>query len=143
MDADYKHKELTEKIIKGFYEVYNELGYGFLESVYEKSLAIVLTEYGLDVKSQVEIEVFFRKQLVGDFKAGLIVEDKVLLELKATRTLLPEHEAQILNYLRATRYEVGLLLNFGNKPLIKRFVYDNQRKISRKSTQIDAKTKNE
>jgi len=119
MDADYKHKELTEKIIKGFYEVYNELGYGFLESVYEKSLAIVLTEYGLDVKSQVEIEVFFRKQLVGDFKAGLIVEDKVLLELKATRTLLPEHEAQILN------------------------VYDNQRKISRKSTQIDAKTKNE
>lgn len=143
MDADYKHKELTEKIIKGFYEVYNELGYGFLESVYEKSLAIVLTEYGLDVKSQVDIEVFFRKQLVGDFRADIIVEDKVLLELKATRNLLPEHEAQILNYLRATRYEVGLLLNFGNKPLIKRFVYDNQRKISRKSTQIDAKTKNE
>ena len=134
MNTDYIHKELTEKIIKGFYEVYNDLGFGFLESVYEKSLSLVLSEYGLDVKSQYPIIVNFRTKIVGEFRADLVVEDKIIVELKAVKTLLPEHEAQLLNYLKATRYEVGLLLNFGNRPQIKRLIFDNKRKISHKIT---------
>ncbi|RKY58859.1 MAG: GxxExxY protein [Candidatus Neomarinimicrobiota bacterium] len=134
MNTDYIHKELTEKIIKGFYEVYNDLGFGFLESVYEKSLSLVLNEYGLDVKSQYPIIVNFRTKIVGEFRADLVVEDKIIVELKAVKTLLPEHEAQLLNYLKATRYEVGLLLNFGNRPQIKRLIFDNKRKISHKIT---------
>ncbi|MCD6204917.1 MAG: GxxExxY protein [Candidatus Marinimicrobia bacterium] len=134
MNTDYIHKELTEKIIKGFYEVYNDLGFGFLESVYEKSLSLVLNEYGLDVKSQYPIIVNFRTKIVGEFRADLVVEDKIIVELKAVKTLLPEHEAQLLNYLKATRYEVGLLLNFGNRPQIKRLIFDNKIKISHKIT---------
>jgi len=134
MNTDYIHKELTEKIIKGFYEVYNDLGFGFLESVYEKSLSLVLNEYGLDVKSQYPIIVNFRTKIAGEFRADLVVEDKIIVELKAVKTLLPEHEAQLLNYLKATRYEVGLLLNFGNRPQIKRLIFDNKRKISHKIT---------
>ena len=134
MNTDYIHNELTEKIIKGFYEVYNDLGFGFLESVYEKSLSLVLSEYGLDVKSQYPIIVNFRTKIVGEFRADLVEEDKIIVELKAVKTLLPEHEAQLLNYLKATRYEVGLLLNFGNRPQIKRLIFDNKRKISHKIT---------
>ncbi len=130
MNTDYKYKELTDKIIQGFYEVYNELGCGFLEFVYEKSLALVLIKYGLNVKTQENIDVFFRKQLVGEFRADMIINDRVILELKAVRTLLSEHEAQIINYLKATKYEIGLLLNFGSKPQIKRFIFDNERKTA-------------
>ena len=130
-----KYKDLIERIIKDFYETFNELGHGFLESVYEKALAIVLRSSGLKVESQLPISVFFRNQLVGDFRADLIVEDKVIIELKAVRTLLHEHKVQILNYLKATKYEVGLLLNFGTKSEIRRFVFDNERKICHKSTQ--------
>ena len=123
-----KYKETTDIILKGFYEVYNELGDGFLESVYENALYFVLTEYGLHVEKQNEISVFFRGNVIGDFKADLIVEEKVIIELKAVRTLDSAHEAQLINYLKATNIEVGLLLNFGRKPEFKRFIYDNKRK---------------
>ena len=129
MNADrFKYKEITDIILKSFYEAYNELGDGFLESVYENALYIVLTGYGLCVEKQKDISVFFRGKKIGDFKADLIVNEKVIVELKAVRTLAPAHEAQLINYLKATNIEVGLLLNFGRKPEFKRFVYDNERK---------------
>ena len=129
MNADrFKYKELTDIILRGFYEVYNELGDGFLESVYENALYIVLTGYGLCVETQKDISVFFRGKVIGDFKVDLIVNEKVIVELKAVRALDPAHEAQLINYLKATNIEVGLLLNFGRKPEFKRFVYDNKRK---------------
>ena len=124
----YLHKDLTDKIIKIFYEIYNEMGYGFLESVYEKSFAILLNEYNLNGELQVPINVYFRNHEVGKFRADLIVNDLILVEFKACQALLPEHTAQVLNYLRATKYEVGLLLNFGPKPLVKRYIFDNERK---------------
>ena len=133
MKTEYKHKELTEKIIKGFYEVYNELGYGFLESVYEKALILVLDSYSLNVHSQVDINVIFREQNIDSFRADLIVENKIIIELKAVKYILPEHEAQILNYLKATENEIGLLLNFGTKPQIKRYIFDNERKNKHKN----------
>jgi len=108
--------------------VNNELGDGFLESVYENALYIVLTGYGLCVERQKNISVFFRGNIIGDFKADLIINKKVIVELKAVRALDPAHEAQLINYLKATNIEVGLLLNFGRKPEFKRFVYDNKRK---------------
>ena len=124
----FKHKEITDIILKSFYEVYNELGEGFLESVYESALNMVLTGYGLSVERQKNISVFFRGKEVGDFKADLIVNQKIILELKAVSAFNPAHEAQLINYLKATNIEVGLLLNFGKKPEFKRFVYDNKRK---------------
>ena len=123
MNADrrgLKHKELNETIIGVFYEVYNELGHGFLESVYEKAFEIALMSRGLNVLRQIEVPVSFRGHNVGDFTADMLVEKCVLLELKATRTLDSAHEAQLLNYLRATQIEVGLLFNFGIKPEFKR-----------------------
>jgi len=129
MNTDrFKHKETTNIILRSFYEVYNELGDGFLESVYENALYIVLTEYGLCVERQKGINVFFRGTMIGDFKTDLIVDKKVIIELKAVRALDSAHEAQLINYLKATNIEVGLLLNFGRKPEFKRFVYDNNRK---------------
>jgi GxxExxY protein len=124
----FKHQELTRKIIGVFYEVYNELGHGFLESVYEAAMLIALREAGLKVETQVPIGVYFRGNRVGDFRADLMVENAVLLELKAARALDSSHEAQLLNYLRATEIEVGLLLNFGIKPEFKRLAFDNERK---------------
>ncbi|MCH8157861.1 MAG: GxxExxY protein, partial [Nitrospinae bacterium] len=102
-----KHKDLTEKIIKGFYEVYNELGPGFLESIYENSLYIILNEYDLNIERQKQISVYFKENIVGSFKPDLIVEAKVILEVKAVRALNPAHESQIINYLKATEIEVG------------------------------------
>jgi len=122
------HKELTETIIGVFYEVYNELGHGFLESVYQRAFEIALTGKGLDVLHQIEVPVWFRGQKVGDFEADLLVNKCVLLELKAVRTLDSAHEAQMLNYLRATEIEVGLLFNFGIKPEFRRLVFENSRK---------------
>ena len=128
MNADsFKYKETTNIILRSFYETYNELGGGFLESVYENALYIVLTGYGLCVERQQDISVFFRGKVIGNFKADLIVNKKIILELKAVRILAPAHEAQLINYLKATNIEVGLLLNFGRKPEFKRFVYDNKR----------------
>src|SRR5262249_28098208 len=122
---------------KVFYEVYNELGYGFLESVYEKALVIALVAAGLKAERQVSVPVWFRGQLVGDFDADVPVEGRVLLELKAVRALEPAHEAQLLNYLRASDIEVGLLLNFGPKPQVKRLVFDNERKRHRAPPQVE------
>jgi len=127
----FKHGEITRKIIRVFYDVYNELGYGFLESVYEKSLQIALIEMGLQAVRQVDIPVSFRGQSVGEFSADLLVEGCVLIELKAARAIDSSHEAQLLNYLRATNIEVGLVLNFGLRPQLKRLIYDNPRKLIR------------
>lgn len=121
------HRKLTGRIIKAFYEVYNELGTGFLESVYENAFYLVLGENGMTVEKQMPITVYFRDKIVGNYKADLVVEDKVLIELKAIRTILPEHEAQIINYLKATKLDIGLLMNFGNKPEFKRFIFDKKR----------------
>jgi len=134
MDTDknrFKHKEITEKIIGVFCEVYNELGHGFLESVYEKSMEVALSSMGLKVCCQIEIPVSFRGRRVGIFVADMLVENCVLLELKAARALDSSHHAQLLNYLRATEIEVGLLLNFGLKPEFKRLIFDNPRKLIR------------
>jgi GxxExxY protein len=128
-----KHGEITEKIIGVFYQVYNELGHGFLESVYEKSLQIALNSVGLKALAQIEIPVSFRGHQVGDFSADLLVENCVLIELKAASALHPAYTAQLLNYLRATDIEVGLLLNFGLKPEFKRLLFDNPRKSIREN----------
>src|SRR5437588_499096 len=139
MDTDthgFKHKEITDKIIKVFYEVYNELGHGFLESVYERSLEIALNSLELKVRRQIQIPVWFRGKPVGDFTADMLVADCVLLELKAVRVLDTSHQAQLLNYLRATEIEVGLLLNFGLKPGFKRLIFDNPRKAFRGNPHI-------
>ena len=131
MNTDLKHKEITTKIIRVFYDIYNELGHGFLESVYQKSLVIGLRAAGIEVCSPVRIPVWFRGTRVGSFEADVLVENCVLLELKAVRTLDSAHRAQLLNYLRATEIEVGLLLNFGEKPEFKRLIFDNSKKKSR------------
>jgi len=123
-----KHADVTEQIIKAFYTVYNTLGYGFLEKVYENALAIELRRMGLTVVQQASIQVYYADQVVGEYFADLLVEDKVIVEIKAIRILVEENEAQLLNYLKATPYEVGLLLNFGPKPEVKRKIYDNERK---------------
>jgi GxxExxY protein len=111
------HEELTEKILSACFEVSNELGCGFLESVYEKALLIALEDVGLKAKTQTPLQVMFRGQMVGEFFPDIIVEDKVVLELKAVKTLAPEHLAQVMNYLKATGIEVGMLVNFGNPKL--------------------------
>lgn len=129
----FKHGEITQKIIGVFYEVYNELGHGFLESVYEKSLEVALNSMGLKVCGQIEIPVWFRGHQVGDFSADMLVENCVLIELKAARSLDAAHSAQLLNYLRATEIEVGLLLNFGLRPDFKRLIFDNPRKAIREN----------
>jgi GxxExxY protein len=131
MNTDLKHGLVTDKILRVFYEVYNELGHGFLESVYHRSFVVALKAVGLNVCSRVNIPVWFRGYHVGQFQADILVENCVLLELKATRALDSSHRAQLLNYLRATDIEVGLLLNFGEKPEFKRVVLDNLSKQTR------------
>lgn len=123
--VNYKHSELSENIIKAFYKVYNTLGYGFLEKVYENALFFELESIGLNVKKQEPIKVFYEEKEVGVYFADLIVENTIIIELKATEFLCEEHESQLINYLKATEIEVGLLLNFGKKPEVKRKVYSN------------------
>ena len=127
-----KHKELTYEIIGIFYDVYNELGHGFLESVYQRSLGCALQAEGLKVSNYVKIPVWFRGQCVGQFEGDMLVEDCVLLELKVARILNRSHHAQLINYLRATDIEVGILLNFGLKPEFKRLVLENSSKTNRR-----------
>jgi GxxExxY protein len=122
------HAEVTDLVLKNFYEVYNELGGGFLESVYHKALALALRQAGLTVSVEVAVPVYFRGVAVGEFYADLTVNQCVLLELKAVSVLDIAHTSQTLNYLRATDFEVGLLLNFGPKPQFKRFLMDNRQK---------------
>ena len=117
------HKELTEEVINAFYDVYNELGYGFLESVYLNALAQELTTRGFQVEVQKGIQVFYLKRLVGQYFADILFENAVIIEVKATETLCEAHEFQLVNYLKATETEVGLLLNFGKKPECKRKVF--------------------
>ena len=132
-----KHEDMTKQIIGGFYAVYNALGYGFLEKVYENALAIELRQLGLHVDCQRPINVYYRGLVVGEYFADMLVDDRVIVELKAVHTLGREHEAQLLNYLNATRYEVGLLLNFGPTPQVKRKVFDNDRKKYRDGSRTD------
>ncbi|HEX7333496.1 MAG TPA: GxxExxY protein [Pyrinomonadaceae bacterium] len=131
MKSDLKHGLVTDKILRVFYDVYNELGHGFLESVYHRSLVLALQSVGLNARSRVDIPVWFRGHQVGQFQADILVENCVLLELKAARALDSSHRAQLLNYLRATDIEVGLLLNFGERPEFKRVILDNLKKQTR------------
>ena len=131
MNADYqdfKYRELTEKIIKIFYKVYNRLGYGFLEKIYENAMMIELKKGNINAISQFPIQVLYEGEIIGEYYADIIVNSKVIIEIKASKRLVEENEAQLLNYLRATDVEIGLLLNFGTKPEVKRKAFDNSRK---------------
>ncbi len=123
-----KNKNLTEKIIKISYKVYNNLGYGFLEKVYENAMMIEFKRIGIPVVSQSAIKVVYESEVIGEYFADILVDNKVIVEIKAAKSLAVENEAQLLNYLKATDIEVGLLLNFGPKPDFKRKVFDNIRK---------------
>jgi GxxExxY protein len=126
---DLLHGQLTDRIIGVFFQVHRELGPGFVESVYSKAMEIALTDAGLRVEREVPISVYFRGKLVGSFRADMIVESLVLLELKVGEQLDPNCEAQTLNYLRATRLELALILHFGPKPKFKRLILTNDQKL--------------
>lgn len=132
----YLHSEITGEILNAFYDVYNELGYGFLERVYKKALYKELKKRGFDCSTERSIPVYYQGELVGDCYADIIIENKIIIELKAIKQILPEHEAQLMNYLRATDAEVGLLLNFGPTPQKRRIVFTNDRKKNHMNTLI-------
>ncbi|TAF45069.1 MAG: GxxExxY protein [Runella slithyformis] len=125
---DILHKELTEAILKVYYDVYNELGYGFLEKVYQNSMYLELKARGFYVEAQKQIKVNFKGVEVGEYYADLIINEKVILELKAAEYIVEQFEFQLINYLKATNIEVGLLLNFGKKPEFRRKIFENSRK---------------
>ena len=127
-NEQFLHHDLTRDIIGIFYQVYNELGHGFIESVYENALCIALREKAFEVHQQIAVPVWFHGKKVGDFDADVLVNKTVLLELKVARSIEQAHIAQLLNYLKATPIEVGLLLNFGPRPEFKRVVFGNDRK---------------
>lgn len=127
---NYIHSDITEKIIKAFYNVYNRLGYGFLEKVYENAMLIELKKFGLTSKNQFPIKVYYDEKNVGEYFADIIVNGIVIVELKAAENLCEEHECQLVNYLKATEIEVGLLLNFGKEPQLKRKVLTKDHKKS-------------
>ncbi|MHC1706348.1 MAG: GxxExxY protein [Bacteroidales bacterium] len=129
-----KNENLTNQIIKCFYKVYNTLGYGFLEKVYQNALYYELVENGLFCQAQYPIKVYYGSIRVGDYFADILVENTVILELKAVDCICEDHEYQLINYLKATDIEVGLLLNFGKKPDIRRKIFDNSRKRSNLNT---------
>jgi GxxExxY protein len=120
---ELKHKDLTEKIIEMFYKVYNKLGYGFLEKVYENAMMIEFKKAGVSAEAQVPIKVLYDSLIVGEYFTDILVEDKVIIEIKASKSISKENESQLINYLKATGIKVGLLLNFGPKPEIKRRVF--------------------
>jgi GxxExxY protein len=122
------HKEITGKIIQAFYKVNNALGYGFMEKVYENAIAIELRKEGLTVSQQKKIKVYYDGQEVGHYETDLIVNELVIVEAKAKESLREELEAQLINYLKATKLEVGILLNFGKKPEFRRKIFSNDRK---------------
>jgi len=124
----YLHQKITEKIIKAYYQVYNTLGYGFLEKVYHNALLLELKKQGFYCQSQFPIKVFYEGVQVGDYFADIIVDESVVIEIKAIESLCEEHEYQLINYLKATDIEIGLLLNFGKKPEFKRKIFTNDRK---------------
>ncbi len=123
-----KHEDLTNKIIKAFYNVYNTLGYGFLEKVYQNAMLIELRKMGLNADREKQVLVHYEGEIVGEYNADLTVENTVICELKTCEQLHEGDENQLINYLKATEIEVGLVLNFGKKPEIRRKVYDNDRK---------------
>jgi GxxExxY protein len=130
MTETIKHKELTDKVLKAFYKVYNALGYGFLEKVYENALLLELDSAGLRVTRQQPIKVYYQGSLVGNYFADLVLENKVIIELKVADAICDAHIAQLRNYLRATEIEVGLLLNFGTNPQFARKFFSNASKQS-------------
>ena len=138
-ERGFKHRDLTDKLLRIFFSIYNELGHGFLESVYEQAFSVVLAENQIFFQRQVAVPVWFHSQKIGDFRADLFVEGKVIVELKAGRAIDSAWEKQLLNYLRATNIEVGLLFNFGPKPEFKRFAFGNSRKNPRSSAFIRGK----
>lgn len=123
MNEKLLYEDLTEKIIKCFYMVYDVLGEGFLESVYEKALMIELEDAGIKAESQKSLSVNYKNRGIGDFKADIVVENKIVIEIKAVNKLATQHEAQLINYLKATGIKVGLLVNFGEKLEFKRRVF--------------------
>ena len=125
---EYLYSDITSEVINAFYEVYNELGSSFLEKVYQNALFNELRLRGILCQKEYPIAVYYKGTRVGDYYADIIIEDKIILELKAVKAILPEHMAQLTNYLRATDAEVGLLLNFGLEPQKKRIVFTNDRK---------------
>jgi len=133
MDSPLRHSELTNQVIGVFYDVYNELGHGFLESTYAEAMVIALQQVGLTAVRELPVPVWFRGKKVGQYFADILVDDTVLLELKAARTIESAREAQLLHYLRATDIEVGLLLNFGVRPQFRRLLFDNHRKKIREN----------
>lgn len=132
------HSAVTDAIICCFYNVYNNLGYGFLEKIYENSLAIEMKNHGISTQKQYPIAVNYDGQVVGEYFCDLLAEDKVIVEIKAAKQLLPEHEAQLLNYLKATDVEIGLLLNFGPKPEVRRKAFSNYRKLQGPQPELGA-----
>jgi GxxExxY protein len=127
------HKGITDSILKTYFAVYNHLGYGFLEKVYQNAMYLELKSLGYKVEAQKPIKVYFKNQLVGEYYSDLLIEDKVIVELKACELLMNAHSAQLMNYLKATEIEVGLLLNFGEEAEFKRMIYTNDRKQYKKN----------
>jgi len=125
---EYLHKDLTSKVINAFYKVYNSLGYGFLVKVYENAMRIELVKMGIPVQQQKNIKVFYESEMVGEYFADLLINELVIVELKAAENICEEHEAQLINYLKATDIEVGLLLNFGKTPEVRRKIFMNKNK---------------
>lgn len=123
----YKHQDLTGKIIKAAQNVHNTLGYGFLEKVYHNAMVLELRKMGLDIVSEKPITVFYDGQIIGEYCADIVVADKVILEIKAVQALNSTHEVQLVNYLKATDIQVGLLLNFGKSLEVKRKIFDTAR----------------
>lgn len=127
--TNFLHKRLSDAILKIYYEVYNNLGYGFLEKVYQNAMYLELKNQGYNVEPQKQIKVYYKEMVVGEeYYADLLIDNTIILELKACECLMDAHKAQLINYLKATDIEVGLLLNFGETPEFKRFIYTNDRK---------------
>lgn len=131
-----KHSELTGKILGAFFQLHKELGFGFSEKVYESALEVLLIELGMTVERQKDICVYYHGKVVGNYKADVIINGLVLLEIKSVEKLIDVHDAQLLNYLKATELEVGLLLNFGRQAEFHRKIYDNPRKGSLSWTKL-------
>uniref|UniRef100_UPI0040494C03 GxxExxY protein n=1 Tax=Flavobacterium sp. TaxID=239 RepID=UPI0040494C03 len=124
------HKNITDKILKAYFSVYNSLGYGFLERVYQNAMYFELKELGVNVEAQKQIKVYYKNQLVGEYFADLIIEDLIIVELKASELLMTAHRSQLYNYLKSTKMEVGLLLNFGSEAEFERIIFTNDKKVN-------------
>ena len=137
-EENHKHWELTERLIGIYFEIYNELGYGFLECIYEEAFTLLLKERQIPFTRQPAFDVRFRGAVLGEFRADLIVDSAVIVELKAAQKIDVAHEKQLLNYLKATTLEVGLIFNFGPSSQFRRIIFDNERKTSFKTRSIAA-----